>query len=280
MRLTAYVLVGDPSFLVASLSSYYDQVDRIVLSYDETSTSWTGKSLLVEECLRLVKEVDVEGKCVHAPGPWADGDEHPLVKETRQRQAALDQASDGADWVLQLDTDEVMLNPRVFLGSLRTADATGADGLHYPARWLYSRVAPGRYLEASSRFGRPRASYPGPLAVRAGTRLTHARQADVPLYRVDLSPWNTDPAHVHSVSVHEVVTPDDAVLHFSWVRADETMRRKFGWSGHAEDYSRPEVYRHWVDRSRHPWRTALTSPLRGTDWFRVVRIPEPPGGTP
>ncbi len=280
MRLTAYVLLADPSFLAASLRAYYEHVDRVVLSYDETSTSWTGTPLPVDECLAIVKELDRDGKCVHAPGHFARLDEHPLDNDTFQRQTALDEASQDADWVLQLDTDEVMLSPAAFLGALGRAEAAGASGLDYPARWLYSRVAPGRYLEASSRFGRPVASYPGPLAVRAGTTLTHARQTDVPLYRVDLRPWNTDPSHRHDEIVHEVVDPDDAVLHFSWVRTPEAMRKKFGWSGHTAHYSRPDVYESWVERSRNPRRTVLTSPLRRRDWFRLVTVPEPPGGEP
>jgi hypothetical protein len=280
MRLTAYVLVADPSFLAASLRAYYAHVDRIVLSYDRTSTSWTGTPLPVEECLALVKEVDVDGRCVHAPGDYVRLGDKPFDAETRQRQDALDLASQDADWVLQLDTDEVMLDPQAFLAALRRADAAGADGLDYPSRWLYSRVAPGRYLEASSRLWRPRASYPGPLAVRAGTRLRHARQADVPLYRVDLGPWNTDPAHPHDATVHEVVDPEAAVLHFSWVRSPDVMRRKFGWSGHTEDYSRPVVYERWERRTRRPRAAVLGSPLRRTDWYRLVRVPEPPGGEP
>ncbi|WP_265523560.1 hypothetical protein [Oerskovia flava] len=280
MRRSAYVLLADPSFLGASLRAYYDHVDRIVLSYDESATSWTGTPLPVDECLAIVKEIDVDGKCVAAPGHYARLEHPPLDNDTYQRQAALDEASDDADWVLQLDTDEVILDPDSFLAALTKADDAGAGGLHYPSRWLYSRVAPGRYLEASTRWGRPVASYPGPLAVRAGTRLDQARQADVPLYRVDLRPWNTDPAHHHTTIVHDVVTPQEAVLHFSWVRSDDVIRRKFGWSGHTDDYSRPAVYRTWRNRSRRPHRTALTSPLRRTDWYRLVTVPEPPGGEP
>lgn len=280
MRLSAYVLVADPSYLEASLRAYYDHVDRIVLSYDRTSTSWTGTPLPVAECLRLVELLDVDGKCQHAPGNFVDLDRHPLDNETRQRQVALDMASDGADWVLQLDTDEVMLDVDAFLGSLERAERAGASALHFPSRWLYSRVAPGRYLEASSRFGRPSASYPGPLAVRSGTQLVHARQADAPHYRVDLRPWNTDPKHRHDMIVHEVVDPEAAVLHFSWVRTPEVMRKKFGWSGHAAHYSRPEVYAKWEGRSAHPRRAVLSSPLRRSDWYRLVEVAEPPGGEP
>lgn len=276
MRVSAYVLVADPNFLRESIASYYDRVDRIVLSFDRTSTSWTGTPLPVEECLAVIDALDVDQKCIHAPGDYARPGEKPLESETIQRQEALDAASDGADWVLQLDTDEVLLDPDRFFRALARADATGASGLHYPARWLYSHVGAQRYLEASTRFWRPAASYPGPVAVRAGTQLSLARQADVPLYRVDFRPWNTDPAHRHDVVVHDAIQLDAAILHYSWVRDHDTIRRKFGWSGHSEDYSRPVVYQRWATRQRHPWRTVLSNPVRRRDWFRLSTISSSP----
>lgn len=279
MRVTAYVLVADPNFLGESLRAYYDQVDRIVLSYDESALSWTGTPLPVDECLAIIDEVDVDGKCVRAPGHYARLGDEPLDNETFQRQAALDAASEDADWVLQLDTDEVMLDSGQFFRSLRRADATGCSALDYPSRWLYAQVSGDRYLEASTRFWRPVASYPGPLAVRAGTRLAHARQAQNPvLYRVDLRPWSTDPARRHDSTVHEVVDADAAVLHYSWVRDHDTIRRKFGWSGHAADYSRPAVYARWARRQLHPWRTVLTTPFRRRDQFRLSSHNERSGG--
>ncbi|HWL78352.1 hypothetical protein [Microbacterium sp.] len=274
MRVSAYILVGDPNHLRESVSSYYDHVDRIVLSYDETRTSWTGTPLPVDECLATIRELDRDGKCVDVPGRFARLDENPLDNDTFQRQNALDAASDGADWVIQLDTDEVMLDPAQFFASLRRADATGMSAMDYPARWLYAQVAPGRYLEASTRFWRPSASFPGPLAVRAGTRLRHARQTDTLLYRVDMRPWNTDPHHPRDAPVHEMIPPERAVLHYSWVRDHETIRRKFGWSGHAAHYSLPIVYQRWASRQRHPLRTVLTNPLRRRDWYRLVSVPE------
>ncbi|WP_165372813.1 hypothetical protein [Pengzhenrongella frigida] len=279
MRVNAYVLAADPSFLAESIRAYYDRVARIVVSFDRDSTSWRGTALPVEECLGIIRSLDVDGKCVFSAGHYARGGE-PLVDETYQRQTALDEAAQDADWVLQLDTDEVMLDPGAFFRSLQHGEDAGAAALDYPARWLYARVGPGRYLEASTRFGRPSATYPGPLAVRSGTTLRFCRQADATLYRVDLRPWNTDPFHPRAAVVHEVVEPAEAVLHFSWVRPDETMRRKFAWSGHAEDYTRPVVYRRWVRRARYPRTTALTSPFRRFDPFRLVTVAEPPGGQP
>ena len=281
-RISAYVLLADPSYLAESIGAYYPYVDRIVLSYDETSTSWTGTPLPVEKCLEIVRALDTEGKCIAAPGRYARLEHDPLENDTFQRQTALDAASTDADWVLQLDTDEVMPHPDAFFAALSRAADAGAGGLDYPARWLYTRVRPGRYLEQATRFWRLAASYPGPLAVRAGTRLRLARQADVPLYRVDLRHRNTDPWHPADARVDEVIPAADAVLHFSWVRDPGVIRRKFGWSGHTDEMKPPRVYRRWAWRTRHPGWTVATSPLRSQSggWYRLTRIAEPPGGEP
>lgn len=280
IRISAYVLVADPNFLARSLASYYDRVDRIILSYDQSAVSWTGTPLPLDDCLALVDEIDTARKCIHAPGRYARLEHDAFENETHQRQEALDAASETADWVVQLDSDEVMASPEAFFDALIAADSAGADALDYPSRWLYARYAPGRYLEASDRWGRVAASYPGPLAVRSGTRLRHARQTDAQLYRVDMRRTNTDPWRSPSSRVDRVIAPAEAVLHFSWVRTPEFMQRKFGWSAHAEALRPPAVYRRWRWRSRHPLVAAVTSPLRSSDWYRRVSIPEPPGGPP
>jgi len=281
-RVTAYVLAADPNFLRESISAYYGVVDRIVVSYDRSATSWTGTPLPVAQCLEIIRSIDVEGKCIRLAGDYARLDHDPLENDTFQRQEALDAASDRADWVLQLDTDEVMTAPGRFFAALSAADNSGADGLDYPARWLYARARPTRYLERSRRFGRVAASYPGPLALRAHTRLRHARQADVPLYRVDFARRSTDPARPRTAPVHEVIGAHEGVLHFSWVRDAEVMKRKLGWSGHAAALAPPKVYRDWLWRTRHPLITAWSSALRRSseEWYRCVTLPEPPGGEP
>lgn len=281
-RVSAYLLIADPSYLRESLSAYYPHVDRIVLSYDRSSTSWTGSPLPLAQCLEIVAELDADGKCVHAPGDFARLEHSSFENETFQRQAALDAASEGADWVLQLDTDEVMLSPSTFFEMLDRADRAGAAGLDYPSRWLYTRTAQGRYLEASNRLWRRAASFPGPLAVRAGTVLRHARQADVDLFRVDFRSRNTDPWRSPEAPVHAVIPARASVAHFSWVREPEAIRRKFGWSGHTKAMRPPEVYRRWRWRTRHPLLAVAGTPLRTGEngWYRWSRVPEPPGGVP
>ncbi|WP_404443962.1 hypothetical protein LG315_10895 [Microbacterium marinum] len=275
-------MLADPSYLEASLRAYYGSVERIVLSYDETGTSWTGTPLPVRQCLEIARTIDVDRKCVEVPGRFARPGADPLESETIQRQHALDAASSFGKWVLQLDTDEVMLSADTFFASLRAADGADAGGLDFPARWLYTRVGTRRYLEQTDRFWRRAASYPGPLAVRAGTRLKLARQADVQLFRVDFRRTNTDPWHPADAQVDTVIPADESVVHFSWVRQPEVIRRKFRWSGHTEDMKPPQVYRRWEWRTRHPRVTVALTPLRARSraWYRLSTIPEPPGGVP
>jgi len=277
MRLNAYIMLADPAFLGPSVRSYYDLVDRIVVSYDENATSWTGTPLPIEHCLQIVRELDVDGKCDYRPGHFGRVGFDPLDNDTYQRRTALSQASEDADWVLQLDTDEVVPRPDVFLRAIQRADDADARVLDYPARWLYTRVGPGRFLEASTRFWRLACSYPGPLAVRAGTALRLARQSDWPAYRVDVRPWNTDPAAPPRTIIHDLVPADAAVLHYSWVRSAEDIARKVGWSGHSDEWRTSGKYGQWLHATRTPLRTVLKTPF-ASKWrhYRLSRLPDFP----
>lgn len=272
LRITAYVLAGDPWWVEESVLAYYPMVDRIVVSYDKSGRSWSGEPLPVDEALAHLRSIDVDGKCVFAPGDYSRPGEFALDTETAQRQAVLDQASEGADWVLQLDTDEVIGDRSTFLSCLAETEAAGMHGLEYPARYLYTRLRRGFFLEHCTRMWGIEGNYPGPVAVRAGTTLAHIRQAHVPLFRVDFKAHNTDPAHPRDAIVHRIVPLSSGIRHYSWVRSVEYMHRKAGWSGHADTYTRN--FQSWIWRSRHPLMAVACSPVRGANRrFRFVWLP-------
>lgn len=275
MRVNAYVLAGDPAWVRDSVLSYYDLVSTIVVSYDQDHRGWRGNELPVPEVLDLLRSIDRDRKLVEVQGRYCDPSRFVLDVETEQRQAALDRAAEGADWVLQIDTDEVVASPDRLLRSVAAAESVGAGALEYPLRYFYQRTAGDRFLEKASRTFRPRAGYPGPVAVRAGTRLVHCRQADAPLYRVDLRHRNTDPSHPPDARVDEVVAPDEAIIHLWLVRTEQQMRRKLRSSGHADFYSRTEAdLRRWKRGARHPFLTALGAPFQREDRrLRVTRSP-------
>lgn len=276
LKVGAYVLAADPWWVENSILAYYDRVDHIVVSYDADHISWTGTELPVQECLDRIGAIDTEKKCIYAPGHYARLDHTPLANETFQRQRALDQASKGVDWVLQLDTDEVMVNPAVFFDCLAEAHSRATRAMEFPSRYLYSRAGDGRYLEASTRWWRLRSNYPAPMAVRSDSVLVYCRQLAAPTFRVDFRANNTEPRRPYDEVVHRVVAPEEGILHYSWIRDDEYMRRKAAWSGHTDEYSEPTWLRRWRWRSERPALAVAATPFMPDDRrFRRISLPGP-----
>ena len=275
MRINAYILAADPAWIEASVLSYYGMVDRIVVSYDESSTSWTGTPIPVGECLSRLRAIDKDNKMVYFPGHYARLDHHPMENETHQRQCALDEAGKDADWVLQLDTDEVLMSAVVFNSCLGDADSGGFQALLYPARWIYQRVREGLYLERCGRFWRLQAGYPGPVAVRPGVWLKLARQCDVATFRVDFSLESRTPVPTGDPTVHRAVTCAQAIAHYSWVRSHQEMLGKSKSSGHARDFSWEPEIRFWAWSANYPDAATIISPLRRraqVRWIRKAKI--------
>jgi len=178
--------------------------------------------------------------------------------------------------VIQLDTDEIVTSSATLLRHLELADRRAAEALAYPLRDVYARAASGRFLEHCGRFWTTQAAYPGPVAVRAGTTLSTARQAGTaPVYRVDVAPRNTDPAHPHDAPVHAVIAPDEAILHLSWVRSEAQMLEKSVVSGYGGKRNWERDLARWRRRARHPWLTAAAAPFARDPFgrFRVVALP-------
>ena len=281
LRLGAYVMLADPAFLEQSIRSYYDIVEFLVVVYDEAALSWTGKPLPIDELLGRVESLDTDGKVTLLPGAFHDAAKTALESETHERNIALAALDGKVDWVLQIDTDEVLANPARFVEAIGTAHDAGRSALHYPARWIYAQVRDDLYLERCRRLWGIAAGYPGAVAVRTGTELSLARQCKVPTWRVDFRRRNTDPAHDRGTTVNEVVRPEDTVWHFSWVRSEQEMRAKSTTSGHVHDFDWDREIDSWMSRSRHPYRTMLLTPVRrrpdivgGPTWLRTVRIPD------
>ncbi len=280
LRLGAYVLLADLAFLEQSIRSYYDHVADIVAIYDERAVSWNGRPLPIERCLAVVERLDTHRKVRYVPGNFHHARRAPLELETTERNAGIAAFGSRVDWVLQIDTDEVLGDPARFVASIEHAQAAGCDALEYPARWLYGHVGGDRYLERCRRTWGISAGFPGPVAVRAGTALRLARQCDVRTWRVDFRARNTDPAHPRGTPVDERIRSDEGIWHFSWVRSEAEMRAKAVISGHSDEFDWGAEIDRWVARCRHPRMTTLLTPVRrapsivgGPTWLRTTRVP-------
>lgn len=279
MRINAYVLAATPDWLRASVSSYYDYVDRIIVTYDRDGLGWNQKPLEVERSLALLRGMDHAGKMTFSPGRYARDGYTPFDNQTYQRQCALDEASEDAQWVLQLDTDEVLGCADTFFQSIAAAEESEAAGLYYPSRWLYQHVKGDWYLERCSRFWRIAASYPGPVAVRAGTRLRHARQIDGERYWADFRPQITDWCYSKQTEVKKVVRLSEGIIHYAYIRSPASMNTKTANHGDLHNNKTDKKVSHWQWCGRHPYLAVVTTPamrrFRGRPLLRFTKIKPP-----
>lgn len=279
MRLKAYVLAADPAWIEASVTSYYELVEEIIVSSDYHSLGWTGKPVRSAECIERLAAIDVDKKMRFVTGHYARLDHHPVVNDTYQRQIAFDEASQGADWVVHIDTDEVLANPAVFKSCLEEAGERGFEAMDFPGRFLYKQIGRNRFLEMCSRFWQIAAAYPGPVAARPGTKLRLCRQCDVALFRVDFRAKSTSPAHPKMVPVHRVIGEHEGIYHYSWVRDEAAMLRKTQTWGHALDRKWESDLAHWLWSGRHPYLTMLSCLWQRGEFhkrLRISQIPEVP----
>lgn len=283
MRIHAYVLVADPTWLEASIGAYYDHVEKIVVSYDRDARGWTGAPIQVDACLSSLRTLDRSEKIEWAPGDFVRrAGESPLDAETRQRRDALERAALEADWVLQLDTDEVLPSWRSLVEVLERADAMGLEAVEWPARVLFRHLRDGRYLELATLSGAPQYTYPGPIAVRPGAELVEARRTRSGYLRVVVrgDGSSVQVARAPEPDEHrlELVDEAEAIWHNSWARRPAAVRAKIASWGHNQGLrSWVYYYTKWLP-SPLTWRFMRQAHMLATLPCRLRVSPGPPGG--
>jgi hypothetical protein len=269
-RINAYVLAADPTWIERSVNAYYSFVDRIVVSYDRNSLGWTGAPVPVEECLTRLSVLDVDRKMRFFSGDFSSAVKDPMENDTFQRGVALAHASDGADWVLQIDTDEFLPVPQALLDSIESADKLGVGGVEWPMRVLYRAMGPAEALEVCAPDGEDHFEYIAPIAVRSGTALIHSRRTGKSTLRAVVRGDSRslqlrrrpEKGEVREERLHS----SEAIVHNSWARSPvEMMRKLASWS-----HSGPAAWSHFLLRwlpSTFLWRRQQNvHPLFGPVW--------------
>jgi hypothetical protein len=254
-RLGAYVLAADPTWIRSSLSRYYDDLDLLVISASASNRGWTGRPIAADECVALARAVDRRHIARVSDGEWIDRGS-PIAADTAQRQAAIAEVGAEVDWILQIDTDEILPDLATLHAVLDEADALGVDAVEWPMRVLYRRLRDGRYLHVVTKSGAPQYEYPGPIAVRAGATVVEARRTAGrflrPVVRGDATSVQVArPAEPREVR-RELLEPADAILHNSWARSPRAVRSKIASWGHNQG----------LRSQRYYYQTWLPTPLR------------------
>jgi hypothetical protein len=242
LRLKAYILAADPNWIESSVMSYYDCVDEIVVSYDRNGRGWSGQPIPVDECLARLEAIDKDKKLHLLGGDYYRPQHSAMENDTYQRQCAVDTIGTSADWIVELDTDEVLPNATRFVECLASVPRDRMV-VEWPMRVFFQRTRSGKFLEVTTFFRQQKSEFPGPAATRPGVRLDCARQSSTaPRWRFDIR-RNARKMGRPANSADAAIDDNDAILHFSWVRSDADLLRKVtGWS-HSKDFNGQRYYR-------------------------------------
>jgi hypothetical protein len=276
MRLAAYLLAADPTWIERSVRAYYDQVEEILVSYDEDGIGWSGSRIESEDSIARLRAIDVANKMRFVGGDYHQQPTAP-AGEVHQRQAALDRLAATADWVLQIDTDEVVPDVAALIAALHHADDRGLRAVEWPMRVLFRRLNSRVYLVVAGKSGQGHFEYPGPVAVRSGTTLREARQTDLPFLRPVVAGDDSSLQLTREPATGEdrsfTIEATQAILHNSWARSPAVVRRKVRAWGHNDGW---RTWRHylltWLP-SRYLWRWQRElHPFSDGLWPRLAKL--------
>ncbi|MEI6872064.1 MAG: hypothetical protein WCL08_07255 [Verrucomicrobiota bacterium] len=237
MKIKAYILCADPAWLQQSVLSYYDVVSEIVLIADKNGLGWSGVSMPSRDCIKAALAVDRKKKMRVLEGDFSNPSGNLMACETRQRQVALDACSQDADWILQLDGDEILPNASEFVRYLENRVPEHCVGVNWPMRTFFQRTASGKFLEICGTFGGQIDGFPGCVAVRPGVKLTLARQVEGEVCTfVTHHPKRWYGLKKADSSNGVLIPASEAILHLSWVRSEAEVLQKVSSWGHARDF--------------------------------------------
>lgn len=105
----------DYKYAFDAIRSYYDIADEIFLGIDEDRITWSGNKFVLDdiECNNFLDEVDTQRK-IRVISKNFHGSTRPIDNDTHERRTLSGYCKPG-NWIIQIDADEVLLNPKEFV---------------------------------------------------------------------------------------------------------------------------------------------------------------------
>ncbi|MDX2097009.1 MAG: hypothetical protein SFW36_04470 [Leptolyngbyaceae cyanobacterium bins.59] len=236
------LLSYDYRYAYSAIRSYYELADEIILGLDKDRLTWSGNQF----------EFDLTGfetflnQYDHAHKiRLVEDNFHPLSSarenDTRERNY-LSYYCQGDNWIIQIDADEILLNPLPFQEWMLTANP---EACIY-ARWISVFKVLDEFVLAID----PPIEYTA-IGIKTPGLYTDCRETSQP--RV-VSPLN--------------------LLHFSWGRSEAELLTKLqNWS-HNQDFDIQHYFEFWKSVNAENYASITNfHPIDGPAWQRLVAVP-------
>jgi hypothetical protein len=243
---TVMPIAYDHRYAYGAIARVYDISDEIVLGLDRDRISWSGKPFDFDRELFLaqVRRIDPKGKVRLVEDNFHTEDD-PMANDTRERNLLSSACADG-NWIIQIDSDEYLLNPADFKAWLARAD----PACDVQAQWITVFKSFGDQCLVT---------HEPQHQVHVGTRLKNSYQYCRKTGR---------PAALSNLQI----------MHYSWGRSRHELEQKVtNWS-HSRDFDTGKFLRLWDSVTLENYRDFQNfHPLHGPLWTRLSLIQLPAG---
>lgn len=269
---SAYLLAADPSWITYSVSSYYDFVDEIIVSFDVNKVGWSGVPVSTDVCLGLLKSLDKRNKMKFVGDSFYKPELSNREQEIFQRQHAVAACSSKAEWIINLDSDEVIPKPESFFNHLSKQVDKDVKSINWPFRVIFQHLNGSVYLEVCDIDRKsPTVEFPGSIAVRKDVIFDYGRTSlqKQKIFHVTDRPWIK--RLIRWRSPRTIIPMDEAILHFSWVRSVDQMWEKVRSWGHREDFDTENYVKNIWQNSVGNWEHMQNFHPLNPNWWPALR---------
>jgi hypothetical protein len=218
-----FCVAYDWKLLELSLPVIYSKVDQICLSVDRDRLSWNGNSFFIDEdsFLGFIRALDTEKKIILLEESFYDAQRQPIYNECYQRRRMAEVLGE-ADWILQIDTDEIFLNIDDFISFLSHYNKLKRP-VNIHGVWIN--------LIKQTRSGFIYSILPTPPLATNKAAYEYGR-----------------------TNGHFNVYTNTFLAHITWARDNEEVRFKLENWGHSTEFNGVSFYRIWEALDDFNWR--------------------------
>ena len=213
----------DWEFLEYSLPAIYDHVAAICLSVDADYKSWNGNtfSFDIDRFHQSVKNVDTKGKIHILREAFYSPARTPIENENYQRRR-MAEVLGKADWIVQIDTDEIIIKPKTFISELEKYKGQKRP-VNIHGIWI------NLIKQTSSGFIYSILKTP-PLAT------------------------NKPEYNYGRTNGHFNIHTNSFIVHITWARSEEEIKYKLLNWGHSHEFNGMSFYKIWQALDDFNWR--------------------------
>lgn len=215
MLIVGFLVAYDYDLLTSSIPLVYAAANRIVLSVDEQQLTWSGQPFSIDPSFyNWLAEIDIHHKIVWEKCNYADTACNPLDNETHQRNHMF-RNHPGYDWYIQLDADEYFIHFRQFVQHLQQLKEVLPVNVSVRLKTMYKRTTD-TFFQVGGKME------------TVGVATNH------PVY-----------AKARFIEHCQQLTTSFVMLHQSWGRSENDVRRKLMNWGHRDDLNPHLFLQQW-----------------------------------